>query len=253
MYLAYMNCVAYTTYGMLRQDWYIFCANFTGLCLAVFYSLVALTLLSKSSEKRDIDRVQIVIGVLVFGLFFFSILGMSASMIYNDRGPAATLFGMTGCVFSIMYYVAPLSTAMKVISTKDASSFYAPMICLNLANALLWLFYGFIAISQPAVWAPNMVGAALSIFQLFLTVIYRNPPASIGHKTLLDDTSAHVDKPIEAVEAKPVGQVLLVGGDMGAINPLHREGLDLEAATVDLHLVTSETNLVEAVHAPSYV
>ena len=186
-----MNCIAYTTYGILRKDFFIFFANFTGLCLAVTYSLIALTLLARSTSQRDIDRMNVVIGVLVFGFFFYSVLGMAAGMAFsssdNERSQAANMIGLTGCCFSIMYYMAPLSTALRVISTKDASSFHAPMIVLNLTNALLWLFYGFVAIGQPAVWAPNMVGTALSVFQLSLIFLYRNGGQDKG--VPLEDTS----------------------------------------------------------------
>lgn len=186
-----MNCIAYTTYGILRKDFFIFFSNVTGLCLATFYSLIAITLLAKSASKKDTDRMNIITGVLVFGFFFYSVLGMAAGMAFsgsdNERNQAATMIGLTGCCFSIMYYTAPLSTALRVISTKDASSFYLPMIALNLTNALLWLFYGFVALGAPAVWAPNAVGTALSVFQISLIFIYRNGNKDKG--VPLEDTS----------------------------------------------------------------
>lgn len=191
IFTAYMNCIAYTTYGILRKDFFIFFANITGLCLAAFYSLVAITILARSKNQRDIDRMNIVLGVLVFGFFFYSVLGMAAGMAFSDsddeRNKAANMIGLTGCCFSIMYYMAPLTTALLVIATKDASSFYLPMIALNLTNALLWLFYGFVAIGQPAVWAPNMVGAALSLLQISLIVVYRKS-SSVDKGLPLDDT-----------------------------------------------------------------
>jgi uncharacterized protein with PQ loop repeat len=160
--------------------------------------------MAKSANKKDIDRMYIMLGSLVFGMFFYSVLGMAAGMAYthsgNERDKAATMFGLTGCAFSISYYTAPLSTAVEVIRTKDASSFYAPMIILNFTNAMLWLFYGF-AIGQVAVWAPNAVGAALSIFQLSLIFMYRNTTKTKDHAALDDSTSA------AGVEVKPVKQV----------------------------------------------
>jgi uncharacterized protein with PQ loop repeat len=203
-HIAYLNCIAYTTYGILRKDFYIFFSNITGLCLATFYALIALTLLAKNANAKDVERMNIIIGALVFGLFFYSILGLSACFSYsnddNGLNLSATAFGMTGCCFSIMYYTAPLSTALQVIATKDASSFYAPMIILNLCNATLWMFYGFFAINQPAVYAPNMVGCALSIFQLSLVFLYRNSTgASKTHKSLDDSTNGEV-KVTEAIK-----------------------------------------------------
>jgi hypothetical protein len=36
----------------------------------------------------------------------------------------------------------------------------------------MWTFYGFFGIMQPAIWAPNMIGAVLSVFQLVLIALY---------------------------------------------------------------------------------
>jgi uncharacterized protein with PQ loop repeat len=154
---------------------------------------MSLTLLGKSNHAKDVQRLNMMVGGLVFGLGFYSVLGMAAGMAFSDtndeRAHAATTFGMTGMCFSIMYYAAPLSTALRVIATKDASSFYAPMIALNFTNALMWMFYGFVGIGQPSVWAPNMVGCALAIFQLFLIFIYRNSSGSPDeHKAFNDST-----------------------------------------------------------------
>lgn len=178
---------------------------------------------------------NIVIGVLVFGFFFYSVLGMAAGMAFssadNERSQAANMIGLTGCCFSIMYYTAPLSTALRVISTKDASSFYAPMIALNLTNALLWLFYGFVAIGQPAVWAPNMVGTALSVFQMSLIFIYRNGGKAQDKGVPLDDTSLSKgtgsmgiantkNREIEVGEAETSNPIL---GEFGQKNGSHSD------------------------------
>jgi uncharacterized protein with PQ loop repeat len=175
--------------------------------------------MAKSANKRDIDRMYIIVAALVFGMFFYSVLGMAAGMAYthssNERNLAATMFGLTGCVFSISYYTAPLSTALQVIRTKDASSFYAPMIILNFTNAMLWLFYGF-AIGQVAVWAPNAVGAALSVFQLSLIFLYRNTTKSKEHTALDDSTSA------AGLEVKPVKQ--LSTDHQETASPMWKEG-----------------------------
>lgn len=185
----------------------MFFANFSGLCLSVYYALVALTVLGKSNDAKDIRLSNMVIGGLVFGLLFYSVLGMASGKGFEDtsdeRAHAATAFGMTGMCFSIMYYAAPLSTAMRVIATKDASSFYAPMIILNFTNALLWLFYGMLAIGQAAVYVPNLVGCILAVFQLSLIFLYRNTSGRAeGHKALDDSGNGEVASPTPLVSGK---------------------------------------------------
>jgi uncharacterized protein with PQ loop repeat len=191
-YSAYVNCIGYTSYGILRKDFYLFFANLPGLCLAVFYSLVAISLLAKSETKRDTDKMNLVIGGLLFGIAFWCIFGMAAGMAFentaNPRAHAATMIGLTACVFSIIYYTAPLTTAMTVISTKNAESLYAPMIIVNFINALLWSLYGLVGINQPAVWVPNMIGLFLAVFQLGLVFKYRDTSRS-GHVALVDEVA----------------------------------------------------------------
>lgn len=164
-FAAYLNCIAYVTYSVLLKDYFIWFSNMPGLCLAVFYALMAITILARSNLTQDHKRMNIMIGVLIFGFFLFSILGFAAGMAWvgqdDERDMAATLIGNTGMCFSIMYYFAPLSTAMTVIRTRNSSSLYAPMLALNLANALLWMCYG-LAIGQTAVTIPNILGTIVS-------------------------------------------------------------------------------------------
>lgn len=205
--LAYLNCIAYVTYSVLLKDYFIFFANVPGLCLAVFYSLTAITVLARSNSPKDLQKMNIVMSVLIFGFFFFSVLGFASGMAWvhndNERDKAATAFGLTGCCFSIMYYSAPVSTAFEVIRTRDASSLYAPMLVLNLTNAALWTFYGFIAINQPSVWVPNIIGGVLSIFLLTLVCIFPKKAK------LLEATKSSTDIESESKISEPQSNPIL--------------------------------------------
>ena len=173
---AYLNCIAYVTYAILRKDYYVFFANVPGLCLAIYYSLTAITILATSKKEEARKTMDTMIKVLIFGFFFFSVLGFIAGTVYShsddEREKAATVLGMTGVGYSILYYFAPLSTAWTVITTRNSASLYLPMLLLNLTNALLWTFYGLLAVNQPAVWVPNIVGGVITLFLLFLVLIF---------------------------------------------------------------------------------
>lgn len=126
---------------------------------------MSITILARSNLSADHKRMNIMIGVLIFGFFLFSTLGFAAGLAFvgedNERERAAEVIGNTGMCFSIMYYFAPLSTALTVIRTKNSASLYAPMLALNLTNALLWMCYG-LAIGQAAVSVPNILGTIVS-------------------------------------------------------------------------------------------
>jgi len=201
---AYLNCIAYVTYSVLLKDYFIWFANVPGLCLAVFYALMSITILARSNLSADHKRMNILIGVLIFGFFLFSILGFAAGLAFvgedNERERAAAVIGNTGMCFSIMYYFAPLSTALTVIRTKNSASLYAPMLALNLANALLWMCYG-LAIGEVAVFIPNILGTIVSGGCLILSFMIpkrEKVPEEPKENVAFDEVSAPQSNPMFA-------------------------------------------------------
>ena len=150
---------------MLLKNYFIWFANAFGLCLSVFYALMSITILSRSKLTADHKRMNIIIGVLIFGLFLFSTLGFAAGVAFvgenDERERAAAVIGNTAMCFNILYYFAPLSSALTVIRTMNSASLYAPLLALNLANALLWMCYG-LAIGDVIVITPNVLGTIVS-------------------------------------------------------------------------------------------
>ena len=157
----------------------------------MFYSLSAVSLLTRTGTAKDEIKIQQISAIIIFGFMFWVSIGVVCTTIYtssNAQLQAAALFGLCSSVFSIAYYSAPLTTAVQVIRSQDASSLYAPMIVVNFFNAVLWVIYGYVAIDQFAVWVPNLVGAVLAAFQLSIIAAFYcigkkgavTPPASSG-------------------------------------------------------------------------
>ena len=69
-----------------------------------------------------------------------------------------------------MFYVAPLTTLAQVVRTRDSSSLHPPLCVMNLINGTTWGSYGYFAISDPYLAAPNGIGALLGIVQCMLCV-----------------------------------------------------------------------------------
>jgi hypothetical protein len=88
--------------------------------------------------------------------------------------------------------VAPLSTIYVIIKNRDARTLYAPMICVNFMNAMLWVFYGAAGVNDPIIWGPNMIGMILSVFQLLLVFMFRNPTGA-QHSTISGTGDVGVD------------------------------------------------------------
>lgn len=167
---AFLNCAGFTGYAIIRKDFYIFLANVPGLMLAMFYTLSAISVLSQVDTSRNRIMLGTIKSAVILGLLFWSVVGMIAGLV--TRADAAIFVGSISAFFAIVYYAAPLSTAVQVVTNQDASSLYTPMIMVNLLNALMWIFYGSLGINQAQVWVPNAIGAVLAIAQLSLIGIY---------------------------------------------------------------------------------
>eukprot|EP01032_Pedospumella_encystans_P027521 gene27521-31105_t len=98
-------------------------------------------------------------------IWFANAFGFAAGVAFvgenDERERAAAVIGNTAMCFNILYYFAPLSSALTVVRTMNSASLYAPLLALNLANALLWMCYG-LAIGDVIVITPNVLGTIVS-------------------------------------------------------------------------------------------
>ena len=173
-----MNCVAWIVYGVQKGDYYIFMANVSGIVLGTFYSLTSISLLSRSTNAEDELKMNRLEFLIVSGTLYYCLIGLIVGLILSSSQKSAgeMIFAASGNFYAIFYYAAPLSTIANVFKTKDSSSLYAPMLIANAVNSSSWFIYGLFGIHDPFVWAPNLVGASLTVFQLVISRIY---PATI--------------------------------------------------------------------------
>jgi uncharacterized protein with PQ loop repeat len=161
----------------LLQDEWIFFANAPGLLLSTFYILSAVTALSAVASQRNIRTSNALQLYFVAGIAFWVLVGVYCAKTYtgeHGREKSASIIGAYSSTFCILYYAAPLSTAMEAIERRDARSLHMPMIAVNLVNSSLWFTYGYIAIHQYQIWLPNIVGAILALSQLVLLSFLSN-------------------------------------------------------------------------------
>lgn len=140
----------------------------------------AATILARKDEVDEEARKmrQLMEFGLLFGVVFWSILCIGLAFYMGDseskKETATDILGYTLVICVFMYYCAPMSTLYTVIKTRDSSSLYAPMIFINLINAMLWLFYGSFGVHDSFVAIPNGAGVILSIIQLCFVCIFKN-------------------------------------------------------------------------------
>jgi solute carrier family 50 protein (sugar transporter) len=195
------NCIGWMTYGIMIRDYFVFWSNLPGLCFGTFFSLSSLQLLARRDTPKDQQNIFIIEILIVSSIFFWSFMAMITCIGMDNITNGAAVIGSLACIASILYYSAPLSTAVTVIRTRDASSLFAPMISINLANALLWVFYGAIGVNNPLIWVPNIIGVILATFQLSLVFVFKKKPKSttaVADKKVYDNADIHTtaDNPL---------------------------------------------------------
>ena len=175
------NCLAYTMYSILKQDYFIFFSNFFGILISVSCILTTLMLLSKETPNKFESSLRDLVEYLFVGtLAFWLVILLFVGLVLNGGGGVSdSLVGTLAVICSIAYYAAPLSTMARVIRKKDASSLYLPLVLVNLVNAVLWFVYGLAGINDIYVWLPNVLGIALALSQVGLVIWYGSSPQKV--------------------------------------------------------------------------
>lgn len=172
------NCIGWIAYGYFTKDHFVFWSNITGLLVGIYYSLIALTILSPKSASEGFSEQYLLMERLFLSAFFFwGIIGLVCAAAFNQfsdmRDQCATLVGTISCCFSIAYYAAPMSTMAKVIAEKDSSTLFFPTILINVINGTCWFLYGAFGTGAILLWLPNGLGILLCGTQIALIIMYK--------------------------------------------------------------------------------
>jgi solute carrier family 50 protein (sugar transporter) len=172
-----INCTAFLIYGIQLQNYYMCMSNLPGLVLGSFYYSTCVVALAQSKSESVLHRLKMMELFLIGGVAYFGIAGIYVGIILDqsDKSLGEAVFAVTGNILALVYYASPLTTIVEVVNKEDSSSLYAPTICANFLNAMLWTIYGYFGLRDPFVYAPNIIGATLAGFQLLLTLIYGRP------------------------------------------------------------------------------
>eukprot|EP01025_Chloroclados_australasicus_P044892 TRINITY_DN4892_c0_g1_i1.p2 TRINITY_DN4892_c0_g1~~TRINITY_DN4892_c0_g1_i1.p2 ORF type:complete len:269 (-),score=19.12 TRINITY_DN4892_c0_g1_i1:3633-4439(-) len=159
------NCVGWLIYSVTTQNPFLFGGNILGTLLGIYYTLT--TIVYATPKVRDL---MIAIFVAFPLLYYSQLFGYAMADASNDM--VRFSIGLSTNIVLVVYYAAPLSVFYKVITTRNSSSLYFPLVVTNTANGAMWFTYGLIALTDPMVWAPNVIGVLLGVFSILLIIIY---------------------------------------------------------------------------------
>ena len=122
---------------------------------------------------------------LLGGAILISLGGMLALITFAGQPQIQrAILGIMSVIIQIGFLVSPLSAMAQVIRDKDSRWLYWPLAVTVVFNGLCWGVYGLV-LSDAFIYAPNFVGAALGLVQVFLISVF---PAG-GRIDLNDDES----------------------------------------------------------------
>jgi solute carrier family 50 protein (sugar transporter) len=200
------NCYGWVLYGVIRRNFFVYCANIPGLLFAIWLNLQAVKLQYKNypcqkyspvsqaeiekplpqMEEGDIVTPVItkkgaplpplpmtqdiwILFMVVVWLLLTSVLGFQQGTLSPDS--QQLLIGSTVNLNLVVFYAAPLSTIYTVIRTQSSASIHVPTMLTNTANGVFWFAYG-LAVQDWFIAVPNGLGAALGAIQMVLRVLF---------------------------------------------------------------------------------
>jgi solute carrier family 50 protein (sugar transporter) len=173
--LVLFNCIGWTIFSIMKQDYFIFFSNMSGIILGTFFCVSALQLLSHpdATPKEQLTRAYVEV-MMIGGISIWLVVVLFCFLVYGEKQLAVTtnVVGALSDLAAVLYFAAPMSTMAEVVSKRDASSLYFPTICINTINSLMWVLYGTIGIPDLNVAVPNGIGLLLCSSQMVLIFVY---------------------------------------------------------------------------------
>eukprot|EP00892_Ulva_mutabilis_P011313 jgi/Ulvmu1/8554/UM044_0088.1 len=178
------NCVCWTTYAFLIDDWFLVIANSLGFLIGATLFLASFGIGVPDARARD--RVLAVCLADAAILFTVTIL---ERMVVESQTAKEQLWGYTANVMLVFFFLSPLSTLLTVVRRRDSASLVLPLCIMNFLNGSLWGTYGLVR-GDAFIWAPNFFGAALGVLQTTLRLSFpqRTPPEAAPLKAKSEST-----------------------------------------------------------------
>lgn len=159
-----VNAFVWFVYGMLKAEKKIWITNLFGCVLGAYYF----------REFRRIalrDPINLSLNKHVRGSFIIMTFTLLCAL-FLPKGGAEMIIGSMGIIFCVVLFGSPLSSLRHVIETKSAESIPLPFTLSTISNCFLWSVFGTLEVRDFNIYAPNMLGFGLGMFQLFVVILY---------------------------------------------------------------------------------
>ncbi|XP_076328172.1 sugar transporter SWEET1-like isoform X2 [Tachypleus tridentatus] len=154
--------VLWLRYGLFIRDSAVIVVNVIGL---TFQTIYVLWYYIFTLNRQTLHKQLLGVAVILLGLFYY--------LVYITKGKDEATFasGLMASGASLAFCAAPLSSMAEVLKTQSVKMLPFPIILTTFVMTSLWFLYGFM-LNDKFIQVPNLIGAMLAGFQLFLFIIY---------------------------------------------------------------------------------
>lgn len=181
------NCIIWIYYGLLIQDIWVFGSNYFGILLGLYYVLVSYRLASDPVRKRLLFSLLFWFAFATTGavLAFIAIPNLELAK-YSPYLEPKFVLGVFTLIILSAFYASPLTTLVRVVSTKNSIFFSTPLAVTSLLNSITWVAYG-LYLKDIFIWCPNAVGIVLSLTQLICIIIFPKKELFLPEKEMFEE------------------------------------------------------------------
>ena len=156
--MSFMNCILWADYGLVKNDFMVYFANWIGGTITLFWITIYLIFLGKTNFLISIGY--------IIGLIIFIILIMYAFFMINYN-----ITGYIAMIFNVLMYAAPGEKIYRVITSKNYKLIPIFSTMGGLSCSLCWLMYG-IYQKDWKLYVPNALGLFFAVLQVTIYLIY---------------------------------------------------------------------------------
>ena len=159
-----VNCMMWTTYGLLQNEASIWLPNVVGLLLALYYVTSFARYAPERSPTLPGSLKQHVNGLIAVG---------GATMLATaTHFLSAKMIGLAAVCFCITLFASPLAAMKTVIQEQSAESIPLPFTMASVINCFLWSVTGILKLHDLNIIIPNVLGLAFGLLQMSLILRY---------------------------------------------------------------------------------
>lgn len=183
----FVQCLFWTTYGILVQSFTVFVPNFCGILLALYYTAVF------HKYANDLHSLY-----QLYLIAFFSLFGFGFLLIFSTDRTSSV--GILSLCSTILFIFSPLIMIFQVCRDRSVASMPFHLSFLTFCNASVWILFGWFVRDDYTIWLPNTFGFISGSLQLICHSLFgdiKQNLSKMGNSMSFSANSIHGKQQLE--------------------------------------------------------